>query len=399
MPLLRTVAMAAVLATVGVLAAAPPAFAAADTAPPVIESVTVSPDAVAVDGLDLVPVTVAVRLTDETGVIESTDSVMTHMPFAILSRVAGGKALDEYVGLKLAAGTSQDGVWSGTTQVPSTFDGQWEVSKVAAGDDANNHLDADPRDTVPAATLDVTGTHLPAVTMKFAPDPLVGDGRLTITGRFYDTDTGEGIPNQPIFFGSDNLCVEYPAEPNGTTAEDGTYQKVLAKGDGSLKCVGILRPSGLQFAPAFIVVTSGFPRFQPVITAQANDTEVAPGTKVTISGTVAPREVHSVQLQQLRNGAWRTLGSALVQDGARFSFETTPATVGTHRYRVVAPNKEAELVGVSATVVVRVTDGDSSGGGGSLPTTGLALPTVLGAAAALLLGGAVLLLVGRRRRS
>lgn len=295
---------------------ASPASAAADTAPPVLADVTISPDTVQVAGVDLVPVTVRVRMTDESGVIESGEMGGGTLPALTLQRVSGSGQSLEGAALKLSSGTAQDGVWSATIHVPSTWDGRWEVSQIRADDAAGNQLSIDPREAGKVAAVDVTGTHQPAVTMQFTPDPLVGDGPLTVQGRFYFKDTDKGIPNQPIFFGADNICVEYGAEPNGTTRADGTFSKTYPKGDAFLRCVGILRPASSAFQPAFIVVTSGHPRVKPAVTATASRTSVTAGTKVTISGTVMPYGVSTtVQVQQLRNSSWRTLGSAQVGDG------------------------------------------------------------------------------------
>lgn len=400
---LRIAVSAFVFAAGGTVVAAPAAVAAADTAPPVLEGITVSPDAVSVAGLDLVPVTVTAHLTDETGVEVASEIGGGNMPFVALKRVAGGDPSTQFAELSLTSGTPQDGRWSATIRVPSTWDGQWEVSQVVAVDPAFNKLDVDPPET-PDNTLDVTGTHLPAVTMRFVPDPLVGDGPLTVEGRFYYEDTGEGIPNQPIFFGHDNLCVEYSAEPNGTTNADGAFSKVYPKGDGYLQCVGILRPSNVAITPAFIVVASRHPRVKPVVTATASSTTVVTGTKVTFTGTVVPGG-YNVELQELRNSTWRKIDSALINDRGAFTLDITPKAVGTHRYRVIVPNDDPELVGVSETIVVRVTapgaggqPGAGAGGSdGGLPITGPAVGPMVGTAAALLLAGVGLMLIGRRR--
>ncbi|MEV1144172.1 hypothetical protein [Micromonospora sp. NPDC049799] len=401
---MRIAVSALVFAAGGMVVAAPAAVAAADTAPPVLEDITVSPDAVSVAGLDLVPVTVTAHLTDETGVEKISEAGGGNMPFVVLKRVAGGDPSTQAAELSLTSGTPQDGRWSATVQVPSTWNGQWEVSQLVAMDSAFNKLEVDPPET-PDTGLDVTGTHLPAVSMRFVPDPLVGDGPLTVEGRFYYEDTGAGIPNQPIFFGHDNLCVEYSAEPNGTTNADGTFSKVYPKGDGYLQCVGILRPSNVDFTPAFIVVASRHPRVKPVVTATASRTTVVTGTKVTFTGTVAPGG-YNAELQELRNSTWRKVDSALINDRGAFTLDITPKAVGTHRYRVIVPNDDPELVGVSETIVVRVTapggggqPGAGAGGSeGGLPVTGLAVGPMVGSAAALLLAGVGLMLIGRRRR-
>ncbi|MFI7578587.1 hypothetical protein [Micromonospora sp. NPDC049497] len=401
---MRIAVSAFVFAAGGMVVAAPAAVAATDTAPPVLESITVSPDAVSVAGLDLVPVTVTAHLTDETGVERISEVGGGNMPFVVLKRVAGGDPSTQAAELSLTSGTPQDGRWSATIQVPSTWNGQWEVSQLVAMDSAFNKLEVDPPET-PDTGLDVTGTHLPAVIMRFVPDPLVGDGPLTVEGRFYYEDTGAGIPNQPIFFGHDNLCVEYSAEPNGTTNADGTFSKVYPKGDGYLQCVGILRPSNVDFTPAFIVVASRHPRVKPVVTATASRTTVVTGTKVTFTGTVAPGG-YNAELQELRNSTWRKVDSALINDRGAFTLDITPKAVGTHRYRVIVPNDDPELVGVSETIVVRVTapggggqPGAGAGGSdGGLPVTGPAVGPMVGSAAALLLAGVGLMLIGRRRR-
>ena len=415
---LRIAVTAFLFAAGGAIAAAPAALAAADQSPPVLKGITVSPDAVSVAGLELVPVTVTAHLTDESGVEVAYDMGGGRLPYVALKRVAGGDPSTQAAELSLTSGTPQDGMWSATIQVPSTWDGQWEVSQLVAQDSAFNRLDVDPPDT-PTSKLDVTGTHLPAVTMRFSPDPLVGDGPLTVEGRFYYEDTGAGIPNQPIFFGHDNLCVEYSATPNGTTNADGTFAKVYPKGDGYLQCVGILRPSNVSNTPAFIVAASGHPRVKPLVTATASKTTVRTATKVTFTGTVAPAAL-SVNLQQLRNSNWRTVDSALVNDSGGFTLGVTPKAVGTYRYRVIVPNDDPELVGVSETVVVQVTvpvattpagagphegtghqaaGGSNSGGSGSLPITGPSVAPMVGGGAALLLAGTGLMLVGRRRRA
>jgi hypothetical protein len=401
---MRITVMAATVAAclgTGVFLAPPPALAAADETAPVLTEVALSSDAVSVAGVDLVPVTVSVRLTDETGVEPAGEMDGTNTPAISLQRRAADGGGSEYVELALTSGTPQDGVWSAVVQVPSTWDGQWETSGVTASDGAGNRLDTDPRTAGLGATLHVTGTHQPAVTLRFVPDPLVGDGPLTLRGRVYDTDTGKGLGRQPIYIGYDSGCVEGLSLPNGITAADGTYSKTYRRGTEGLHCVGIHRPSNVSVAISFIAVASGFPRIRPVITIEADRTTVRPGTKVTISGVVRP-PVYSVQVQQLGR-AWRTLGSALVSEG-RFSFVVTPRTEGVQQYRVVAPNDDPELVGVSNVVKVRVesagqggSQSGGAGGGAGLPITGPATAPLVGGALVLILAGVGLVRLGRHR--
>lgn len=337
---------------------APPASAnaAADTSPPALTGVTASPDAVSVAGVDLVPVTVTAHLTDDTEVAAGAlGQEMIRMPYLVLSREVGGRTATEAVELELGAGTVQDGFWTATVQVPSTWNGHWEVSEVVAVDSSWNRLAIDPRDLGTTATLDVTGAHLPAVTMQFEPDPVVGDAPFTVRGRFYYTDTGEGIANQPIFIGEDSQCVE-GAIFNARTAADGTFSRAFPAGDPYLRCAGIPRPSNLLFGSSYIVYTAAFPPVRPTIAAKANPTVVRLGGKLTFSGVVEPTSgYHAIEVQQIRNGMWRTVATGEAFDQGRFTVEVTPKSVGRLQYRVIVPNEDPELVGVSRTIPVLVT--------------------------------------------
>ncbi|HEU5108793.1 MAG TPA: hypothetical protein VFT95_09570 [Micromonosporaceae bacterium] len=389
-------AMVAACVGGGIFLAAPPALAA-DEAAPVLTELTLSTDAVSVAGVELVPVTVSVRLTDETGVEVQSIVGDVSTPGIRFEREGAGPDRAEYAELTLTSGTPQDGVWSAVVQVPSTWDGHWETSNVTAWDAAQNKLEVDPRTLGLGATLDVTGTHQPAVTMRFVPDPLIGDGPLTVRGRVYDSETGEGLARQPIYFGYDNTCIELGGGSNGTTAADGTYSRTYRRVDLVLQCVGISRPSNISIANSYIVVASDYPRIRPAITITADRTAVRPGTKVTISGVVRP-SMHSVQLQQLGR-AWRTVGSALPDQQGRFSFAVTPRADGLQRYRVVVPNEDPDLVGVSNVIQVRVGSSGQGGGGGGegLPITGSAAAPLAGGALVLILAGVVLMRLGRRR--
>ncbi|MFJ1539491.1 hypothetical protein ACIODS_13205 [Micromonospora chalcea] len=99
----RVAATALLLLPGGALVAAPPASAAVDQTPPSLVDLTVSPDAVTVAGLDLVPVTVSVRLIDAAGVEPSTEMDGSSTPSIGLRR-AGGDRTDG-AELSLTAGT------------------------------------------------------------------------------------------------------------------------------------------------------------------------------------------------------------------------------------------------------------------------------------------------------
>jgi hypothetical protein len=256
----RTTAVLAVAAGVAVFAPAQPALAA-DTAAPELVGVSLSRTRLAVSGLGLVPVTLRVHLTDESGVepVSSEPSVTT--PLASLERISGGEPRGASAELTLESGTIRDGVWSAVIQVPSTWNGVWAVTRVTAWDVAFNHFEVDPRAAGMERRLRVRGTHQPAMTMRIVPDPVPADAPVTVKGRFYYRDTGAPIRNQPIFAGNDNLCVEYVSEPNARTDRNGRYSVTFPRGSAPwLKCVGILRPSNLAFYPDYIVVMAAHPR-------------------------------------------------------------------------------------------------------------------------------------------
>jgi hypothetical protein len=249
-------------AGVAVLAPAQPALAA-DTAAPELVGVSLSRASVAVSGLRLVPVTLRVHLTDESGIEPVSSEPFVTTPVAALERISGGEPRHAGVELTLESGTIRDGVWSAVIQVPSTWNGVWAVTYVTAWDVANNHVELDPRAVDMERRLRIRGTHQPAMTMRIMPDPVPADAPVTVKGRFYYRDTGAPIPHQPIFAGDDNLCVEYISEPNARTDRHGRYSVTFPPGSAPwLKCVGILRPSNLAFHPEYILVMAAHPRVE-----------------------------------------------------------------------------------------------------------------------------------------
>ncbi|MBO4205868.1 hypothetical protein [Micromonospora echinofusca] len=340
------------------------------------------------------------HLTDESGVEESTGMDGVSTPLALLQRVSAGARQTAGAELALSSGTAQDGVWSATIQVPSTWDGQWQVTRVVASDTFGNKLDVDPRTQSQSASLRVTGTHQPALTLTFVPDPVLGDGRLTMQGRAYYVDTGAGIPDLGLFIGVDNTCVEGRNSPNATTNAAGLYSKTFSGNlNNALHCVGIPRPSNISRSPEYIAYQGAFPRVKYKVQASAGREALALGQKLTISGRVIPvLGGATVQLQQLVNGTWRTVRTSSATAG-EFTLTITPEAAGQHSYRVYLPVREDDaLSGVSRTLSVRVTSGDPGGDDGGLPVTGPALPPLVGAATGLMIAGAALMIVGRRRR-
>jgi hypothetical protein len=386
-------AMSLALAAGAVLLGGAPASAAADTAPPTVDTVTVSPDDVSVSGLDTVPVTFSVHLTDQTGVEPTFTMEQMRSPWIELKKGTTGFAVE----VSLSSGTVQDGVWSATQRVPSTWNGTWQVDKVVAYDSVGNRADVAPASPV---ALTVHGSHIPAIEMTFVPDPVTDGAPLTVRGRLYDTDTRAGIGSTAITFGFDNTCVENIGGARETTGADGTFSHLYPTGDQWLHCAGIPLPTPNSTGPTWLVVNSAFPRIRPVVTIRASAAAVAPGAKFTVSGTVSLTP-DAIALQIREGSRWRTIRSVKpgpVKDSYPYRFTVTaPDTGGTREYRVVAPhNADPAQMGVSPVVTVRV--GAASGGSGGLPITGPATGAITAVAAGLLFAGLVLVRVTRRRR-
>jgi hypothetical protein len=327
--------------TAGVVSAGP--AAAADTTAPRVVGVSFSASSVAVRGLAVARVNVDVHLTDESGVVP-TRANESDYPIIHLSRVAGGAWLDT-PRLSLVSGTATDGVWRAAVNVPSTWNGRWQVTLVAAYDAESNYLEVDPRTQGIAPDLTVTGTHRPAMSFGLVPQLVVGNGPVTMKGRAYFLDTGAGIANLPLASGADNSCAEGVPVNDLRTDARGYYTKTFPSGAPILFCVRLLGPAAPGHGPTIITYRSGAVRLQYVITAAPARTPVPVGTNVAVNGQLAPPAGEPVGLQRLVGGAWRTVSTAYVRTSGRFTLVATPPTRGNHRYRAYKAAGTAQYIG------------------------------------------------------
>jgi hypothetical protein len=336
----------------GVLTA-PPA-AAADTDPPRITSVTFSPSSVRVSGLDTVPVTVTVHLTDETGVYGGTAGASTY-PELQVSPVSG-KPFPFPTHLTLTSGTVRDGDWSVPLTVPSTWNGDWQVTVLGAYDTEFNLLAVDPRTQGFTSTLRVAGTHIPALSFGFSPNPVLGNGAFDMKGRAYFTDTGAPISGHGLSTGVDNICVESVPVNDIVTNADGYYGRRFTNALLGLYCVRLLTPAPPGRDPGFAVIRNGSPTVQYLVSAAAERTPIPLGTSVAINGNVLPNAAgKSVRLERLTAGQWRQVNTGPVRASGRYTVLATPPTAGNHRYRVHLPGGPGVatfLPGFSPTVLV-----------------------------------------------
>jgi hypothetical protein len=212
------------------------AATSADTTPPRVEGLWFSRASVRVSGLDVVPVTVSVRLTDASGVRE-VPYAMTPSPVLALSPVPGFRSRVRPV-LSRTSGTVTDGVWSATVHVPSTWNGTVRIASVGAEDQAGNVLNRELRGARSPA-LRVTGTHRPALTFQYS---LLAAGGFRLHGRAYFTDTRRPIPRLPLAAAYESPCdLDGGAINNIVTDARGFYEKRFENaGMGAFGCVALI---------------------------------------------------------------------------------------------------------------------------------------------------------------
>ncbi|MFI1993883.1 hypothetical protein [Actinoplanes sp. NPDC020271] len=336
-----------------------PAAPAVDTAPPEVHSITFAKSSVTISGLRTEFVEVRVRLTDETGVqpTEYLPSDRLASPYLHLNT-----ALDNIVLLRLAKGTPQDGIWSGSLPVTSAWSGAVTVTGIHAEDQSLTHpLEIDPRTVVDAPTLQVTSSHRPALDVTFAPEPLPSGKPFVETVRAWDTTTGKAWPGLSIRLSDDNGCVEPGAVSSVRTSANGTYRRKLTWSARQwLHCAwvsGINQPT-MPEPRTMIAVDSGFVRTKRfVVRATAAATSVKAGTNVAVTGNVTPVVPgKSVRLQRLHPGnVWRTVNSVQVRTSGRYTLVATPPGRATYYYRVYAPGDGYAVGGLSKTVTIRGT--------------------------------------------
>jgi hypothetical protein len=88
------------------------------------------------------------------------------------------------------------------------------------------------------------------------------------------------------------------------------------------------------------------------VTVKVSRTSVTRGTKVTVSGTVAPK-ASPVNIQRKVNGAWKTFKSGVpVNSKGKYQYTFTTKK-GTYTFRAVKPATATLVKGISGTVKVR----------------------------------------------
>jgi hypothetical protein len=335
-----------------------PAHAApADTTPPRLRSMELSLASATVSGLETAPMTVRIRLTDDTGVSGTGDGAGGWTVFGDFGGIKG------YVLFQLAQGTPQDGVWSGDVRITSGWSGPVRLAKLYAQDLAGNRLEVDPSTVIDAPAVDVHSSHHPAVQISFTPSPAWPGSAVTQHVRAWDTQTGRAWPGLAVSLGIDNACADYAGDTPIRTSTAGTYQRALtaAVADNWLTCAYVLGPEVPSPAgrptPTFIASDARFVRHKYIVTGVPAEKSVKRGTNVNVNGTLRPNwQGKTISLQRLYPGkVWRTVNTGRVSSRARFTIVATPPGKGTYTYRTYAPGDVANDGNTSAPFTIRGT--------------------------------------------
>lgn len=348
-----------VAALVLTLLPAAPALAApaADTTPPEVHSITFAKSSTTVSGVTTELVEVKVRMTDDSGVLPTDYEAgrLLASPYLTLNT-----EYNRFVLLRLASGTAQDGIWSGSLPVTSAWSGAVTATHLYAQAE-DSILDIDPHTAVDVPTLQVTSSHRPALDITYTPEPLPTAQPFVEHVRAWDTTTGLPWPNLSIRLSDDNGCVEPGNLIVAKTGADGTYQrKLTSDGWGVGHCAwvpGTNQPNMPE--PRTMIAADGgsVRRTRFAVGATPAATSAKAGTDVDVNGNVTPLVKGKVlQLQRLYPGnAWRTVSTGRVRDSGRYTLVATPPGKATYSYRVYAPGDANSVGGLSRTFTIRGT--------------------------------------------
>jgi hypothetical protein len=309
---------------------------------PVLTAVSVSPGAVAVRGLDLVPVTVNITFSNTAW--GDPDSVVlvrtTH-------RAWDRSAPRALVGmLARSAGTGSSGTFSGTVRVPSSAHGDWRVGFV--GWPAPFGAAIDVRSAgVPDATLSVTGTHRPRMRYSVSPQPLpYPQTRATVRVLISFDDTRTPVAGLPVGFGLDNSCAERIG-PDVTVRTDphGVATRSIRVFGLYGSCAWAPFPGSTAFLsfPGW-ATAGGRLRLGTVTSASPSRTSARRRSPVAVTGKataivvpLAANGAAAVALQRRVGRDWRTVGGGVLRANGHFTLTANPPR-GRSLYRVRLEN-------------------------------------------------------------
>jgi hypothetical protein len=361
--------VAVVALAAAVTASASPA-AAADTSPPQLVDVQLSTDVTTVSGFARTTVQLRLHLTDDTGITKVSGSAngMPDYPFVVLTRTTAGHgqvarlASSEF---SLTSGTAQDGWWSTPLRLTAGYDGTWTVTEVGAIDGANT-MDVDPRRQGIMRTLRVIGEHVPHLSIRQTPDPVLGGSAdITYYGHVTDLDTGSPL-RATEHMGFESECTDFPygGSRSVTPAGDGSWRLAFDHWAPNFGCASIYNflrvadpdsPGATMTVQVFYAYFFVAPHYRWPVSASLAATSIRSGESTTVYGSTGAVG-ETVQLQRFVSNSWRTVGSAPVRRSGRFSLVANPPSRGNHRYRVLLlPTIRGEQASSSRVLLLAVT--------------------------------------------
>jgi hypothetical protein len=344
--------MAALLTApvVGLLLGAVPSAQAAPDPNLTITNVTLSRTSVAVSGLNLVPITATV-----TGGYQSSEPGDVDLTMYVQLDRTGGTAPLRYLfstDLKRIKGTTQDGIWQGPLNVPSTANGTFKVTGVYAipfGYVPPGPLDPTPYD---GQTVTVTGYHLPKITASVIPKVVPFNSPYQIRWAVTDSATGKPYGTRiQVLLGVDNECAEYvggfitKTDTNGIVTR--SYQAAWGEAVNCLRLPG--KPASINGLGLFVARPG-------VVSATPSKTSAPVGSIVPVNGNVLGAPFRCPVVLQRLYGAtqWRGVSSGTVRASGRFTVNAQPAYKGLIPYRVYfAPCYNRYQAGVSKVFYIR----------------------------------------------
>jgi hypothetical protein len=313
-----------------------------------VTDVAISRTAVAVSGLNTVPVQIRVR-----GGYDSTDPADANLTLvAFLERTGGTGPLTLMISTTLlrVSGTTPDGVWAGPVNVPSTANGTFKVSGVRTGPflpGGGSMIDPTPFN---GPTLAVAGFHLPKFSAKVTPKVVPFGSGFSITWAVADSATGKPYGTRlRVLLAVDADCLEGGGQPFLTSTAGLVTKAYPASAADTFQC---LRIPGNPISIAGIALTVARPGIVSAVPSRAS----APvGTVVPVNGNVLGPPVGClVHLQRLMGATqWRTVSSGSVRASGRFTVTAQPAYKGLIPYRVYFPTCHRYQAGLSRTFYIR----------------------------------------------
>lgn len=316
-----------------------------------VTNVTLDRKTVAVSGLN----TVAAHLT-VTGGYNSAEPGDANIPLTVwFKRTSGSGALTYLFSTDLprTSGTTQNGVWAGPVNVPSTANGTVQVIGVTTGPFASRQFQPMPADPTPfnGPPLVVTGLHQPKVTAKVTPPAVPFGSGFSVTWAVTDASTGKPYGTRiRVFLGTDNQCVEDAGGFTVLTSTGGLVTHAYpASAADAVNCLQVKNPPGEIIGLGIGVARPG------IVSAAPSATSAKVGAIVPVNGSVqgAPNPC-KVVLQRLYGATqWRGVSVGVVRASGRFTVNAQPAYKGLIPYRVYFPACFNFQAGLSRTFSIR----------------------------------------------